>query len=251
LLEAALPDASFSLASPLMRRMRMRKSPEELEALSKAAAIADTAFEELSQMRIIGMTELEVARSLEAVMLREGAEGAAFETLVASGPNSALPHHRAGQRRIKPGDVVILDFGCRVDGYCSDITRTLVCGKPSALVQDLHEIVLSAQERAVDVIRPGIAAQEVDRAARQVISEAGYADRFTHRTGHGIGLDVHEEPYIVEGNTLTLEEGMTFSVEPGIYLPGKFGVRVEDIVVVTESGALRLNRCSRALKSVG
>ncbi|RLC72523.1 MAG: aminopeptidase P family protein, partial [Chloroflexi bacterium] len=197
-----------------------------------------------------GLSELEVARALEEEMLKAGAEGVAFEILVASGPNSALPHHRAGKRRIEPGDVVILDFGCRVDGYCSDITRTVVCGEPPDRVRRLYEIVLTAQRRAVEAIRPGIAAQEVDRAARGAIALAGYAGHFIHRTGHGIGLNVHEEPYIVEGNTLPLEEGMTFSVEPGIYFRGEFGFRVEDVVVVTKEGSESLNRCPRTLRRV-
>jgi len=251
LLEELLPQAAFRPASPLMRRLRMRKSPEELSAMRRAAAIADRAFQAISARPLSGLTELEVAKALEEEMLKAGAEGAAFEILVASGPNSALPHHRAGRRRIEPGDVVILDFGCRVDGYCSDITRTLVLGEPPARVRELYEVILAAQRKAVEAVRPGLPAQEVDRAARGVIAQAGYADHFTHRTGHGIGLDVHEEPYIVEGNTLPLEEGMTFSVEPGIYFPGEFGLRVEDIVVVTEEGAESLNNCPRTLRCVG
>jgi len=250
LLEEFLPGAAFGPASPLLSRLRMRKFPEELAAMRRAADIADRAFQAVSTRPFSGLSELEVARALEEEMLKAGAEGVAFEILVASGPNSALPHHRAGKRRIEPGDVVILDFGCRVDGYCSDITRTVVCGEPPDRVRRLYEIVLTAQRRAVEVIRPGIAAQEVDRAARGAIALAGYAGHFIHRTGHGIGLNVHEEPYIVEGNTLPLEEGMTFSVEPGIYFRGEFGFRVEDVVVVTKEGSESLNRCPRTLRRV-
>lgn len=248
LLQAALPGASFSLASPLLRELRMRKGPGELELMERAAAIADRSFTKLVEnVSFLGRTEREVARDLEAIVLEEGAQGMAFETLVASGPNSALPHHRAGNRRIERGDVVILDFGCRVSGYCSDITRTVVYGKPTSLVQRIHEIVLEAQEEGVRAARPGVPAQEVDRTVRGVIARAGFGERFIHRTGHGIGLEVHEDPYIVEGNPLPLEEGMTFSVEPGIYLPGEFGIRVEDIVVVEANGARWLNRCPREL----
>jgi Xaa-Pro aminopeptidase len=183
-------------------------------------------------------------------MRRRGAEGVAFETLVASGPNSALPHYRAGQRRIQAGDVVVLDFGCRVHGYCSDITRTVACEKPSREIEAVYEIVKDAQERAAQAVKPGVAAEEIDRAARAYITRVGYGEHFIHRTGHGIGLEVHEAPYINEGNHLQLEEGMTFSVEPGIYLPGRFGIRLEDIVVVTESGARRLNNCTHDLQVV-
>jgi Xaa-Pro aminopeptidase len=181
-------------------------------------------------------------------MRREGAEGVAFETLVASGPNSALPHHRAGGRKIDRGDVVILDYGCRVGGYCSDITRTVVCGKATEEVKKVYEVVRRAQERGVKAVKKGAEAKEIDRAARSEIDGAGYGEYFIHRTGHGIGIDVHEEPYIVEGNALLLEEGMAFSVEPGIYIPGRFGVRIEDIVVVGMDGAERMNNAGHSLE---
>ncbi|MBA7636541.1 putative dipeptidase PepE [subsurface metagenome] len=184
-------------------------------------------------------------------MKNRGADGIAFKTLVASGPNSALPHHRAGRRRIEQGDVVILDYGCRVQGYCSDITRTVVCKEAAKEIRTVYEIVERAQERAVQAISPGIPAQKLDRTAREEIEKAGYGERFIHRTGHGIGLDVHEAPYITEGNLLELQEGMAFSVEPGIYLPGQFGIRIEDIVAVTQRGAQRMNRCTHTLQVVG
>ena len=251
LLQNALPKTPFSLASPLLKELRMRKSPGELELMERAAAIVDQAFLKLLEnVTFLGRTEREVARDLEAIVLEEGAEGMAFATLVASGPNSALPHHRAGGRRIESGDVVILDFGCRVGGYCSDITRTVVCGDPTPRMREVHRVVLVAQEEGVRTARPRVPAQEVDRAVRDVIARAGFGERFIHRTGHGIGLEVHEDPYIVEGNPLPLEQGMTFSVEPGIYLPGEFGIRVEDIVAVESGGARRLNRCPRELVRV-
>lgn len=250
ILEVTLPQADFALASQVMISLRMQKTPDEIEHMSQTGAIADQAFEEILKFKVSGMDELELATVLEEAMKEKGAEKIAFETLVASGPNSALPHYRAGQRRIESGDVVILDFGCRIHGYCSDMTRTIVYGEPSNEIQDIYEVVKGAQENAVQAVMPGVEAQAIDRVARGEITQAGYGDRFIHRTGHGVGLDVHEAPYIVEGNDLKLEEGMTFSVEPGIYLPGKFGVRIEDIVVVTETGAKRLNSSTRALQVV-
>jgi Xaa-Pro aminopeptidase len=250
MLREALPKANFSLASRVMVPLRMQKTPDEIHYLEEAGAMADKAFEEIIRFKLAGMTELAVATVLEEAMKKRGAEKIAFETLVASGPNSTLPHHRAGRRRIEPGDVVVLDYGCRIRGYCSDITRTIVCRKPSKEIQAIYEIVERAQEKAVQAIRPGVKAEEIDGTARQEIAKAGYGERFIHRTGHGIGLDVHEEPYIAEGNELELQEGMTFSVEPGIYLPGRFGIRIEDILVVTKTGAQRMNRSTHALQVV-
>jgi Xaa-Pro aminopeptidase len=241
------PNARFEVASQLLSELRMRKDPRELEQMRKAATIVDEVFEWVCQQSIEGLTERELAGALEAEMRRRGAEGIAFETLVASGPNGALPHHRAGERRIQRGDLVILDYGCRIGGYHSDITRTVACGPPDEQARKIYEIVQQVQEAAVQAVRPGVPAQEVDRTARSLITQAGYGERFIHRTGHGIGLEVHEPPYIVEGNDLPLEAGMTFSVEPGIYLPGQLGIRVEDIVAVTAEGVERLNRCSREL----
>lgn len=250
MLREALPKGKFSLVSRVMVPLRMQKTAHEIRCLEEAGAIADEAFEEIIRSKIAGMTELALARALEEAMKKRGAEKIAFETLVASGPNSAFPHYRGGQRRIEPGDVVILDYGCRIEGYCSDITRTIVCKEASKEIQAVYEIVERAQEKAVQMIRSGVKAEEIDQAARQEITKAGYGERFIHRTGHGIGLDVHEEPYIVEANHLELRQGMAFSVEPGIYLPGQFGIRIEDIVVVTQRGAQRLNRCTHTLQIV-
>lgn len=250
MLREALPKAKFSLVSRVMVPLRMQKTPHEIHCLEQAGAIADEAFEEIIRSKIAGMTELTLATALEEAMKKRGAEKIAFETLVASGPNGALPHHRAGRRRIEPGDVVILDYGCRIQGYCSDITRTIVCKEASKEIQAVYEIVERAQEKAVQAIRPGVKAEEIDQAARQEITKADYGERFIHRTGHGIGLDIHEEPYIVEANHLELRQGMAFSVEPGIYLPGQFGIRIEDIVVVTQRGAQRMNRCTHTLQIV-
>lgn len=246
-----LPEASLELTSRVMVPLRMRKTVDEISCLEKAGSMADKAFEEVLGLKVAGLTELELSSALEDAMMRAGAEKTAFETMVASGPNSALPHHRAGGRKIGPGDVVVLDYGCRFKGYCSDITRTIVCKEASEEVRAVYGIAAGAQHKGVEAVRPGTQAQEVDRAARGEIDGAGYGERFIHRTGHGIGLDVHEEPYITEGNGLELEEGMAFSVEPGIYLPGRFGVRVEDIVVVTGTGAKPMNHSSHALQIIG
>jgi Xaa-Pro aminopeptidase len=250
MLRKVIKGGEFALASQVMRNLRVQKSSEEIDCLKKAGSIADGAFESIISMRITGMTELEIAKALEDAMIEEGGEKMAFELLVASGPNSALPHHRAGRRKIEPQDVVVLDYGCKVGGYCSDITRTIVCKEASHEVRKVYEILKSAQQKAVHAVKTGMAAQDIDRIARGEITKAGYGKYFIHRTGHGIGLDVHEEPYIAEGNEAFIEEGMAFSIEPGIYLPGKFGVRIEDIIVATKVGAKRMNNAPRDLHVV-
>ncbi|MDP9299951.1 MAG: M24 family metallopeptidase, partial [Actinomycetota bacterium] len=171
-------------------------------------------------------------------------------TIVGSGPNSASPHHDSGDRAIQQGDAVVMDFGGVAGGYWSDITRTVFVGDPTDEQRQVYDLVREAQEAAFATVRPGVACEEVDRGARAVIEEAGYGDRFIHRTGHGIGIELHEPPYIVAGNTTPLEAGMTFSDEPGIYLPDRFGVRVEDQIEVTREGARRLNEASRELTIV-
>jgi Xaa-Pro aminopeptidase len=181
--------------------------------------------------------------------IEEGHQVASF-AIVASGPNGASPHHDAGDRVIEIGDAVVIDFGGTVDGYGSDTTRNFSVGEPSSEYRRAFAVLEEAQAAAVAAVCPGTPAQDVDRTARRIIREAGYGDYFVHRTGHGIGLDTHEHPYIVEGNELALEQGMTFSIEPGIYLPGRFGMRIEDIVAVTEDGVERLNRSDRGLIAV-
>jgi Xaa-Pro aminopeptidase len=182
-------------------------------------------------------------------MRRAGLEKVSF-LIVGSGPNAALPHHEPGERLLQGGDLVVLDFGGTYRHYQSDMTRTVAIGEVPAEARRLHEEVRQAQELAYLAVRPGVAAQEVDLAARRHLMAAGLGDRFTHRTGHGLGLDVHEEPYIVQGSRLLLREGMVFSVEPGAYVPGEFGARVEDTVVVTAEGAERLNHSPRELLTV-
>jgi Xaa-Pro aminopeptidase len=250
-LESILRANGIGLASEIIGPLRMRKSKEEIDYLREAASIADAVLHEVLGEGIEGLTELELAAQLEYEMKKRGAEELAFETLVASGPNSAFPHHRAQDRVIEEGDVVVIDYGCRFNGYHSDTTRTVVCGVPSTKVEEVYRVVQRAQEKAVQAIRPGIAAEEIDRVAREEIAQAGFGDNFIHRTGHGIGLEVHEAPFIVAGNRQLLEPGMTFSVEPGIYISGEFGVRIEDIVLVTDDGVERLNRNRRELQEIG
>jgi len=248
--QKAFSGREIGLASEMLASLRMRKAPEEIDAMHRAGQIADRALEEAIGEPIVGLTELELADRLERSMRAAGAEGTAFETLVASGPNSALPHYRAGQRRIGVGDVVILDYGCRVDGYCSDMTRTVCCGPPSVEVRAAYDAVRAAHDAGVRSAQADAQAQDVDRATRRVLTDAGFGEAFSHRTGHGIGLDVHEPPYIVEGNEMRLETGMAFSVEPGAYFPGSFGIRLEDIVAVTEAGARSMTEAPRELRIV-
>ncbi len=249
-IQDAFPNRKFGLAAEVMEELRMRKEEAEIGSMARAGDIADRAYLAVTSRAVSGLSEIELAGRLEAEMLAAGAEGIAFQTLVASGPNSALPHHRAGTRRIETGDVVILDFGCRVAGYCSDVSRTVVCGEANPELLRVHEAVRRAHAAARNAVRVGSMAAAVDRAARDVLVEGGYGDRFVHRTGHGIGLDVHEPPYIVEGNERRLEEGMTFSIEPGAYFPGRFGVRIEDVVAVTGEGTLAMTRAPHELRCV-
>jgi len=247
-LRAAAPNATWGLASEALVELRIRKDESELAALREAATVADAVVGDLRARGsdVVGTTERELAAWIEDRLTARGGEGTAFGTIVGSGPNGAKPHHRSGDREIRAGDPVVLDFGTRVDGYPSDQTRTLVlAGDPPDEYPGIHEVVREAQAAAVDAVEPGVTAAAIDRAAREVIEDAGYGDAFVHRTGHGVGLDVHEEPYVVAGNDRELEPGMVFSVEPGIYLGGRFGCRIEDLVVVTNDGAERLNRTDR------
>jgi Xaa-Pro aminopeptidase len=248
-LQGALPGASFAAGSPLMGRLRAVKDTQELEALRRAGRAADETFRQILDMSFQGRSEEDVANDLATLLVRNGHVRAEF-TIVASGPNAASPHHEPGGRTILPRDAVVMDFGGALGGYFSDTTRTVVVVEPPEGFEPAYDIVQEAQAAAVDAVRPGIETQELDRIARAVIEGAGYGDRFIHRTGHGIGLEVHEPPYLVEGDCTVLEPGMTFSVEPGVYFDGRFGIRIEDIVAVTDDGVERLNRSTRDLRLV-
>lgn len=244
------PNVAWAPASQLTSPLRIRKDPDEVNALREAAHAVDRVMQRIPrEVRFAGRTEREVARKLAEMTLEEGHETAEF-TIVASGPNGASPHHEPGERIIEKGDFVVCDFGGRRLGYYSDCTRTFSVGRPSPLQAEVHRVVRTANEEGRKVAAPGIACEEVDRAVRKVVADADYGDDFIHRTGHGIGLEVHEDPYIVEGNPRTLEPGMAFSIEPGIYLEGMLGVRIEDIVVCTEDGLETLNQAPRDLTVV-
>ncbi|MGH2636358.1 MAG: M24 family metallopeptidase [Actinomycetota bacterium] len=245
-LEHATADCLFVAAGRALPPLRAVKDDDEISRLRGAARGADAAFGEVVELSFAGRRELDVAADLDRLLRLHGHERVEF-TIVGSGPNAASPHHGASERRIQPGDAVVLDFGGRAGGYCSDITRTVFVGEPDDERRTVYEVVRTAQQAAFDSVRPGVAAQDVDRAARAVVIDAGFGELFVHRTGHGIGLEVHEPPYIVEGDETTLRPGMTFSDEPGIYVPGRFGVRIEDQVLVTPGGADRLNEAPRDL----
>ncbi|WP_040790973.1 M24 family metallopeptidase [Nocardia paucivorans] len=228
-------------ATPVLRELRMIKDEAEIEALRRAGAAIDRVHARMGEWLRVGRTEAEVGRDIAEAILAEGHSEAAF-VIVGSGPNGASPHHELSDRRIEQGDVVVVDIGGPVEpGYYSDSTRTYVLGEPDTRITARYDELERAQAAAVAAVRPGIRAGEVDATARDLLTDAGLGSAFVHRTGHGIGLSVHEEPYIMAGNDLELRPGMAFSVEPGIYFTGEWGARIEDIVVVTENGHEALN----------
>jgi D-alanyl-D-alanine dipeptidase len=243
-LDHATADCLLVAAWRSLPPLRAVKDDDEIALLRAAAEGADGAFAEVVRLPFAGRREVDIAADLDRLLRELGHERVDF-TIVGSGPNSASPHHAATDRRIEPGDAVVMDFGGVASAYCSDITRTVFVGEPDEERRRIYEVVLAAQQAAFEAVHPGATAEEIDRAARAVIAQAGFAEAFVHRTGHGIGLEVHEPPYIVEGDDTVLEAGMTFSDEPGIYLAGRFGVRIEDQVVVVPGGAERLNLATR------
>ena len=248
-LQAALPHTSFRKANEVTGPLRIVKGTDEVAALRAAAHAVDDIAVAMRAVRFSGRSEAEVHRELVERMLSAGHERANF-AIVASGPNGASPHHEPSERVIDEGDVVLCDFGGTMRSYCSDITRMFVVGEPGAEVRDTYEVLVDAQEQAVQAATVGTTCEAVDAVARGVIADAGFGDRFIHRTGHGIGVEAHEDPYLVAGNELPLSPGHAFSIEPGIYLPGRFGIRLEDIVVATPQGPERLNQAPRDLALV-
>lgn len=236
-LQEIIGPAKSVVAGQLMASLRMGKAEAEIEALQRAAAQADQALLAGAAACKPGVTEREVAAVIANYFREHGAESVDF-TIVASGPNGAFPHHETGEQRLQAGDTIILDIGATLAGYKSDITRVVQLGEPSAQVKAVYQVVQEANRRGREAAVAGVKACEVDRAARGAIEEAGYGAFFPHRTGHGLGLEAHEPPWITAKSETVLEPGMVFSIEPGVYLPQKFGVRIEDIVVVTE-GACR------------
>lgn len=244
-LQEALPAAEWTRASAVLRALRMRKSPAEVDALRRAGQAIDRVHVRVPGLLAPGRSEAEVGRDIAAAIVEEGHQEVNF-VIVASGANGASPHHETGDRVLADGDVVVVDIGGTLDGYCSDCTRNYVLGSGPDGFAEAHAALEEAQAAACAAAKPGTTAEAVDAAARDVLTGAGYGDAFVHRTGHGIGLEEHEEPYIVAGNDLELAPGMAFSIEPGVYLPGRFGLRIEDIVVLTEDGGERLNTIDRA-----
>lgn len=240
-LQALRPDLRCLPADETLARLRSLKTPEELAAMQRAADLIDAIGEEAIGALKAGMTEEDLQDVIYAAFKREGTH-ASFTPLICFGANGAMPHHHSGATRLERGDVVVIDIGCVIDDYASDITRTVAFGEPrDPEAAKVYEIVSQAHLAARAVAKPGVTCEAVDAAARAVIEKAGYGPQFMHRTGHGIGLSGHEPPYILGGNTTPLAPGMCFSVEPGIYLPGRFGVRIENIVTVTEDGLRSLN----------
>ncbi|MFN8593584.1 MAG: Xaa-Pro peptidase family protein, partial [Thermomicrobiales bacterium] len=237
-LQAAMPRARWSEGGQLLRPLRMIKDDQEIALLSEAGRRTDETWEEFLTTTISGLTEWQARERLMGFVAARGLTPTFCN--VGSGPNGASPHHTASDRVIGPGDAIVCDWGGTLEGYHSDVTRTAHVGEPSAEFARAYEAVLAANQAAFDAVRPGVACQEIDRAARGVLTAAGYGEAFIHRTGHGLGLSVHEEPYLVEGNTLPLADGMVFSDEPGVYFPGTFGIRIEDTVLCTANGARRL-----------
>jgi Xaa-Pro aminopeptidase len=248
-LQEAVPDSRYVSMTSALPLLRAVKDADELERLAAAAAAADATFEQIKTTRFAGRREREIAAQLADLLRGHGHSQVDF-TVVGSGPNGANPHHEMSERTIEEGDMVVLDFGGIRDGYGSDTTRTVHVGQPTDQEREVYDLVRRAQQAGFDAVRPGVECQDIDRAARRVIADAGYGDQFIHRTGHGIGLTTHEPPYMVEGESRPLAPGMCFSIEPGVYLSGRFGVRIEDIVAVTESGARRLNNTTHELQIV-
>jgi Xaa-Pro aminopeptidase len=251
-LQAALPGAVFEPASLTLRELRIVKDADEIALLRLAAQAADRVVHEVTHGRLVGRTEADVAREVRDRLVAEGHDRADF-AIVGSGPNSASPHHEASERVIRPGEPIVLDIGGPLGGYGSDITRTIwvtggdaTCGPDDEFLR-LYAVLRAAQAEATHAVRPGVPAERIDLVARELISAAGHGAHFIHRTGHGIGLEGHEDPYIVAGNAELLRPGMAFSVEPGIYLEGRYGARIEDIVVCGDEGPLVLNEAPRQL----
>jgi Xaa-Pro aminopeptidase len=250
-LQSLMPDrVELIAAGNPVESLRAVKEPGEVKRIRAAAQAADAAFRELMEDGLIGRTELEVAEALEHGMRASGARRGSFEAIVAAGPHGALPHARPRKVEIGAGELVVIDWGAELDGYCSDCTRTLATGDPGEPAREAYELVLEAQLAGVEAVRAGVGGRDADSAARAVIDGAGYAEHFGHGLGHGVGLEIHEAPRLSQRSDAVLQSGNVVTVEPGVYLPGRFGVRIEDLVVVTESGCEILTFAPKELISV-
>jgi Xaa-Pro aminopeptidase len=240
LTSGALQAFDVVATNALVESVRLRKDSTELERMRHAAAIASRSLNDTLAEGLVGKTERDLAIAIEQRMVKFGASGPSFSTIVASGPNAASPHAVPGDRVVTEGDLVVFDLGSRVDGYCSDMTRTVPAGTPSNELLDALELVTCAQQAGVDALGPGVRTSAIDAACRDHLDAAGFGDFFVHGTGHGVGLDIHEDPFVGKTTTGILEEGMVVTVEPGVYLPGRYGVRVEDMLLITSAGAENL-----------
>jgi len=249
LLLGKLPNAKHSFTDDTLGQLRMRKSQAEYEKLKVSAEVADTVMNTVFSSVQAGMTELDVVEIIDAAFAEQGAKR--LFAIVGAAKNGAFPHHQSGNTVIADGDVLVVDLGGTKDGYPSDITRSIVVGTPPEDYEKVHKVLDEAVNAGLEAIRPGVIASDVDKAVRDVIEDAGYGEYFVHRTGHGLGLEVHEPPYISSSSTTILDEGMVFSVEPGIYLPGRFGIRLEEIVIVREHSAEILSELARYPRIIG
>lgn len=252
MMKAALPGAVFHNATNVTAQLRMYKDETEQANIQKAVNIAQNALEATLPLIKPGMSEMQVVAELVSQLFQRGSSPELpFQPHVCSGPNSANPHSFPGETKLKPGDLLVIDWGANVDGYFSDLTRTFAVAECSPEQEKIHKTVQQANQAAREAVKPGQSAGSIDKAARDVIENAGYGQYFIHRTGHGFGLDIHEEPYMRAGNNMKLEPGMVFTIEPGIYISGKDGVRIEDDMVVTADGGLSFSNFERELRVVG
>lgn len=249
-LKEILPQTHVHNGSWIFDDMRSVKSPDEISKIQKAALIADSAFEHILKFINVGMSEKEISLELEYFMRINGAQGISFDTIVASSARSALPHAQPTDREIEHGDILLMDYGCIFEGYCSDMTRTVVIGEINDEQRRIYEIVLAAQEAGLKSIKNNVKCKDVDLASREVIESSGYGQNFTHSLGHGVGINVHEQPVLSPRSDKILKTGNVVTVEPGIYIQNKFGVRIEDLVVVTEDGYINLTSSSKEIKII-
>ena len=240
-------DANFLDGSPVLENVRQIKDEEEIVYMKRASLIADQVAEEIIKFIRPGITEGDIAVRIKELFFEKGSDGISFDPIVASGPNSSKPHYNGNERVIEERDIIVLDFGGRYNGYCSDMSRTIFVGEPTPQQEVAYDIVRNANTAAEMFVRQGVTASEVDRIARNIIKDAGYGEYFLNRTGHGIGMAIHEAPYIREGNGVQLKNGMTFSIEPGIYIAGQFGMRIENIVLVEKGEVNVLNKFTKEM----